>query len=72
MTATMQHWTTQKKCKCGKLMKVHYEQCGKFEARSIETEGGFFRVPRKSWPNYLYCLDCGRRHELFRFKREEN
>ncbi len=53
-------------------MKVHYEQCGKFEARSIETEGGFFRVPRKSWPNYLYCLDCGRRHELFRFKREEN
>lgn len=67
----MQHWTTQKKCKCGDLLKVHYEKCGDYEARQIEAEGGFFRSGPKRWPNYLYCLKCGRRHELSRFKRKE-
>ena len=72
MTAAMQmiHWTTQKKCKCGKLLQVHYEKCGHYEARQIEADGGYFKTTRR-WPNYIYCQACDRRHELANFKKEE-
>ena len=71
----MEQWYTQKKCKCGKIITIFYTY-----RKIVETEirvaddfdgyecNGHFRSGN-GWPNWVYCNNCQRKHDLMKFRK---
>jgi hypothetical protein len=71
-------YDTYKRCKCGNMMRIHYEiplelSAGEWLISSVDTDGEgsscVLRRRSKSWPNSVWCISCNRIHRLETFKK---
>ena len=59
-------WRTHKICKCGVDIQILYRLSDGADQIDIDR-GGIFKS--YTWPNYVYCYFCNRKHDLTKFKK---
>lgn len=74
MEKSIEEYFTQKKCKCGSVITIFYHYGGTLDMDiriADQFDGyesnGHFRSGNQ-WPNWVYCRNCSRKHDLTKFK----